>query len=48
MSEETESYMEQICQDEDVKTLISDVQLRADAAREGDPALSTFLGELGI
>lgn len=48
MSEERESYMEQICQDEDVKTLISDVQLRADAAREGDPALSTFLGELGI
>lgn len=47
-SQETEAYMEQLCEEEDVKQLISDVQLRADTAAENDPALKTFLGELGI
>ena len=47
-SPEMESYMEQLCEEEDVKELISQVQTRADAAVSADPALKNFLGELGI
>lgn len=47
-STEMENYMEQLCEEEDVKALISEVQLQADAASSSDQALKNFLSELGI